>query len=89
MTNLSHSLVENWLGSNLSGSTRDIYADFNQLTMEIVSSALFGGSDSEDAGMEEVGQAITVAFSFFAQRATTMLLCEKICFSFTSSNFSL
>jgi len=52
---------------------RDMYADFNELTMEIVAAALFGASeDSED--MIRVGPAITQAFQFFTRRATSMFI---------------
>lgn len=52
---------------------RDVYADFNELTMEIVAAALFGASkDSED--MIRVGPAITQAFQFFTRRATSMFI---------------
>lgn len=55
------------------GGVRDVYADFNELTMEIVASALFGAAEgSED--MAQVGPAITQAFQFFTRRATSMFI---------------
>eukprot|EP00897_Mesotaenium_endlicherianum_P008466 jgi/Mesen1/7648/ME000004S07912 len=59
------------------GGLRDIYADFNDLTMEIVATALFGsatdGNGDGGGGMKRVGPAITTAFTFFAKQATSML----------------
>ena len=52
---------------------RDVYSDFNNLTMQIVTKTLFGGT----SGMytfDEVGQAITTAFKSFTKRATSMFI---------------
>jgi hypothetical protein len=55
------------------GGVRDVYMDFNELTIEIVASALFGASEvSED--MVEVGAAISSAFQFFTRSATSMFI---------------
>lgn len=55
------------------GGVRDVYADFNELTMEIVASALFGASEASEE-MAQVGPAITQAFQFFTRRATSMFI---------------
>ena len=70
MVNITEKMVENvWR----TGGLRDVYADFNELTMEIVASALFGADEgSED--MAQVGPAITQAFQFFTRRATSMFI---------------
>ena len=86
MTLLSKSMVNSWLKSKPSTNSkptrnmiiRDIYSDFNNLTMMIVSRALFGGSDAMENGSEEIGSAISTAFSFFTKRATTMMISERI-----------
>ena len=52
---------------------RDVYGDFNNLTMQIVTKTLFGGT----SGMytfDEVGQAITTAFKSFTKRGTSMFI---------------
>lgn len=50
---------------------RDIYKDFNQLTLIIVLEALFGSKISESGGMaDEVIHSIREAFEFFAQRSS-------------------
>ncbi|CAI7786931.1 unnamed protein product [Closterium sp. NIES-54] len=56
------------------GVVRDVYADFNELTMRIVVAALFGGGGLGGAAVEQVGPAISTAFEFFAKRATSMLI---------------
>ncbi|CAI5474094.1 unnamed protein product [Closterium sp. Yama58-4] len=53
---------------------RDVYGDFNELTMRIVVAALFGGGGLGGAAVEQVGPAISTAFEFFAKRATSMLI---------------
>lgn len=50
------------------GGRRDVYADFNDLTLRIVVSALFG-EDVEGAAARELNGAIASAFTFFAERA--------------------
>jgi cytochrome P450 len=58
------------------GGVRDVYMDFNELTIEIVASALFGASEvSED--MVEVGAAISSAFQFFTRSATSMFIVPE------------
>ncbi|CAI5467405.1 unnamed protein product [Closterium sp. Yama58-4] len=56
---------------------RDVYADFNELTMRIVVAALFGGGGLGGAAVEQVGPAISTAFEFFAKRATSMLIIPE------------
>lgn len=69
MVNISIKMVEDWRR----GGIRDVYADFNKLTVEIVASSLFGASEGSKE-MTEVGPAIKQAFQFFTQRATTMFI---------------
>lgn len=70
MVNITEKMVENtWR----TGGVRDVYADFNELTMEIVASALFG-ADAGSENMAQVGPAITQAFQFFTRRATSMFI---------------
>jgi cytochrome P450 len=49
---------------------RDVYADFNDLTLRIVATTLFGADVSGPAGAE-VNAAIADAFTFFAQRVSS------------------
>eukprot|EP00198_Chlamydomonas_reinhardtii_P000787 XP_001690122.1 cytochrome P450 [Chlamydomonas reinhardtii] len=52
------------------GGTRDVYADFNELTLQVTLEALFGfGSADEDAA--QIVAAVEKAFTFFTQRAAT------------------
>lgn len=74
------------------GGVRDVYSDFNDLTLDITIQALFGGigrgsgvvgrgppGDTDaDALLAEVGPAISTAFTFFSRRATTMF-ASKCC----------
>jgi cytochrome P450 len=70
MVNITEKMVEkNWRA----GGVRDVYADFNELTMEIVASALFGADEGSES-MAQVGAAITQAFQFFTRRATSMFI---------------
>ncbi|CAI5976927.1 unnamed protein product [Closterium sp. NIES-65] len=59
------------------GVVRDVYGDFNELTMKIVVAALFGGGGLGGAAVEQVGPAISTAFDFFAKRATSMLIIPE------------
>ena len=108
MVELTNDMVTSEWGE---GGVRDVYADFNKLTLDIVVASLFGYSNtridtkgrqdnggaaysrasdsngsrnsggssgsSSSSGAEsdllEVGEAISVAFDFFARRATSML----------------
>lgn len=71
MVNISEKMVEQqWR----TGGVRDVYADFNELTMEIVASALFGAAEGSEDDMAQVGAAITQAFQFFTRRATSMFI---------------
>lgn len=73
MVNISENMVEKqWR----TGGIRDVYADFNELTMEIVASALFGAAEGSD-NMAQVGPAITQAFQFFTRRATSMFIVPE------------
>ncbi|KAI5067887.1 hypothetical protein GOP47_0016232 [Adiantum capillus-veneris] len=51
--------------------TRDVYADFNRLTLEIVATTLFGGYKGSHT-FDEIGQAITTAFKMFEKRGTSI-----------------
>eukprot|EP00884_Botryococcus_braunii_P020753 jgi/Botrbrau1/7361/Bobra.0316s0009.2 len=53
-----------------SGGERDVYRDFNTLTLRVVMDALFG-SDLPPSTSEEVTGAIQRAFEYFAGRAAT------------------
>jgi len=58
-------------GGVASAAVRDVYADFNALTLRIVTDALFGGEASRGGGGQggRVSQAVDTAFSIFARRA--------------------
>ena len=49
---------------------RDAYADFNDLTLEIVADALFG-ADVRGARAKEINAAIAEAFEFFGKRSSS------------------
>ncbi|KAL4425407.1 hypothetical protein ABPG75_009423 [Micractinium tetrahymenae] len=59
------------------GWVRDVYADFNALTLEIAIEALFGGggstSSSQALASVEITGAIQEAFGFFARRGAAAL----------------
>lgn len=58
------------------GWARDVYADFNALTLEITIEALFGGgrgSSSQALASAEITGAIQEAFGFFARRGAAAL----------------
>jgi len=48
---------------------RDVYADFNDLSLTIVVSALFGSTVDRKDDLREIRDAIADAFEFFAKRA--------------------
>lgn len=52
------------------GGLRDVYADFNELTLEVVAETLFG-ADMRGPLAERITAAIKTAFEFFAGRAST------------------
>jgi cytochrome P450 len=65
------------------GAVRDIYKDFNQLTLKIVLDSLFGGSSSSsnnnnsmmrEQGGRELTEAIQQAFDYFAQRNASTII---------------
>ena len=59
-----------WAGVGAAGAVRDVYADFNALTLRIVTDALFGGEAALGPGVgASVSGAIEAAFSVFARRA--------------------
>ncbi|KAG0621796.1 hypothetical protein M758_3G049100 [Ceratodon purpureus] len=73
MVNITEKMVKNtWR----TGGVRDVYADFNELTMEIVASALFGADEGSE-NLAQVGPAITQAFQFFTRRATSMFIVPE------------
>ncbi|EIE20236.1 cytochrome P450 [Coccomyxa subellipsoidea C-169] len=59
-------LATSWSGSG----RRDVYSDFNALTLQITTEALFGKNLSAEQGAKVTG-AIQTAFEFFAGRAST------------------
>ncbi len=56
-------------------TVRDVYPDFNEVTLRIVAQALFG-ADVRGAAAEEINSAIAEAFGFFARRAAQPPLPE-------------
>lgn len=50
------------------GGVRDVYADFNELTLNITTNALFG-VDMSSCQAAGISDAVRVAFEFFSQRA--------------------
>ena len=52
------------------GLLRDVYGDFNELTLRVVARALFG-ADVAGAAAAEINGAIAEAFAFFAQRTAS------------------
>ena len=59
-------LAETWRRAGV----RDVYRDFNELTLLIVATTLFG-ADMQGPKARTIVDAIGAAFTFFAQRATT------------------
>ncbi|KAK9903986.1 hypothetical protein WJX75_001915 [Coccomyxa subellipsoidea] len=59
-------LATGWSGSG----RRDVYSDFNALTLQITTEALFGKNLTADQGAKVTG-AIGTAFDFFAGQAST------------------
>lgn len=59
-----HMLAEVWS----QGGVRDVYADFNELTLNITTNALFGVDMSSSQALG-ISEAVRVAFEFFSQRA--------------------
>ncbi|PRW32625.1 cytochrome p450 isoform A [Chlorella sorokiniana] len=63
------------------GTVRDVYAEFNRLTLRVTLEALFGArlaAGDESAG-REITDSIQAAFRFFAQRgATAMVIPEFV-----------
>lgn len=59
-----------WGGVGPAGSVRDVYADFNALTLRIVTDALFGGEAALGPGVgERVSASVNTAFTIFTRRA--------------------
>ncbi|CAG9461287.1 unnamed protein product [Pedinophyceae sp. YPF-701] len=52
------------------GRARDVYADFNDLTLRVATRALFG-EDATGPAAERINSAIALAFEYFGQRAAT------------------
>ena len=55
---------------------RDVYADFNDATLEIVARALFG-ADVEGARAATINRAIKDSFEFFGRRAATGMIIPE------------
>ena len=55
---------------------RDVYADFNDATLEIVARALFG-ADVEGARAAKINRAIKDSFEFFGRRAATGMIIPE------------
>ena len=64
-----------WSVESTAAHCRDVYPDFNDLTLQIVARALFG-ADVRGAAAREVNSAIAEAFGFFARRAAQPPLPE-------------
>ena len=56
--------------------TRDVYADFNNLTLGIVADALFG-ADVRGRRAREINGAIAEAFEFFGKRSSTGMVIPE------------
>jgi cytochrome P450 len=56
--------------------TRDVYADFNNLTLGIVADALFG-ADVKGAAAREINGAIAEAFEFFGKRSSAGMIIPE------------
>jgi cytochrome P450 len=52
------------------GVQRDVYADFNDLSLTIVTEALFGTGIEDESDQREIREAIAEAFDFFGRRAS-------------------
>jgi cytochrome P450 len=58
------------------GAIRDVYADFNELTLRITLSALFG-ADVDSTAASNVTSSIREAFEHFARRAATAFVVPE------------
>jgi len=60
------------------GAVRDVYSDFNELTLRITLSALFGSSeDLSSSAAKEVIESIKQAFEFFSRRSITAFIIPE------------
>ncbi len=59
------------------GAVRDVYSDFNELTLRITLSALFGSEDLTSSAAKEVTDSIQQAFEFFSKRSTTAFIIPE------------
>lgn len=59
------------------GAIRDVYADFNELTLRITLSAIFGSDDLTSSSAKEVTDSIQQAFEFFSRRSTTAFIIPE------------
>jgi cytochrome P450 len=66
-------LVQQW---SVAPAVRDVYADFNELTLSIVLRALFGAGVTSWEARELTG-AIRTAFEFFGRRAATAFIVPE------------
>jgi cytochrome P450 len=57
-------------------SVRDVYEDFNDLTLRIVAEALFG-ADMRGTRAREINDAIKEAFEFFGKRSATGMIVPE------------
>jgi cytochrome P450 len=67
MSSSAQELLSSEWSAGAEGVTRDVYEDFNALTLRIVARALFG-ADVRGAAAAEINAAIRDAFAFFAAR---------------------
>lgn len=60
------------------GAVRDVYSDFNELTLRITLSALFGSSENlSSSAAKEVTDSIQQAFEFFSRRSITSFIIPE------------
>lgn len=63
---------QRWAG----GGVFDLYGDCNELTLQVVTEALFG-ADMRGADAQEIAGAIRTAFEFFGRRAATAFVLPE------------
>lgn len=59
------------------GAVRDVYSDFNELTLRITLSALFGEDSLSSSVAKEVIDSIKQAFEFFSRRSITAFIIPE------------
>lgn len=59
------------------GAVRNVYSDFNELTLQITLNALFGSEDMSSVTALEVTSSIQQCFEYFAQRSVTAFIIPE------------